>query len=217
MSRFTLLLLLAFSFNLSAQKPKLKDGLDNFVTANVIYPMYSLDNCIQGTVEVAFKLNKAGEVTYAIVTKGVGKDVDAEALRLIKLTSGKWELPNNYDTKFLVRSPMKFSLKGYGCEQINPATVGLALKRYRDQEISIEKIINFYRNKEAGRPNSVAESKIIALKNELELDESFLSKKIAIAKRKIKQGDLRSACEDFKFIKNIGSQMADELIVKYCK
>ena len=217
MSRLLIILLIVFSINLKAQQPALKNGLENFVTANTIYPMFALDNCIQGEIEVAFKLNRAGEVTYATVSKGIGADLDDEALRLIKLTSGKWLLPPNYDTKVLIRSPMRFVLKGYGCEQINPATVGLALKRFRDQQVTVEKISTFYSNKAAGKPNLIPESKIIALKNELELDENFLSKKLAIAERKIKQGDLQSACEDFKFVKSMGSHLADPLIAKYCK
>ncbi len=217
MSRFVFILLWCFSFSLQAQKPTFKNGLENFVTTNTIYPMFALDNCIQGDIEVAFKINKEGLVTYATVTRGVGADLDAEALRLIKLTSGKWQVPAGYDTKLLIRSPMKFSLKGYGCEQINPATVGLALKRYRDEMITVEKITTYYKNKEAGIKNTMNEAKVMELKNELEIDDDYVAKKIAIAERKINQGDLQSACEDFKFVKYMGSAKADALIAKYCK
>ena len=217
MSRFVIILWCCFSFSLHAQKPTLKNGLESFVSTNTIYPMFALDNCIHGTVEVGFKLDKDGKVTYATVTKGVGADLDAEALRLIKFTSGKWQVPAGYDTKFLIRSPMNFSLKGYGCEQINEATVGLALNRYRDEMIAVEKIISYYKNKEAGIKNAMDESKIITLKTELEIDDDFLAKKIEIAERKIKQGDLQSACEDFKFVKYMGSAKSNSLIAKYCK
>ena len=217
MSRIVIILWCCISFSLHAQTPKLENGLENFVVANTIYPIFALDNCIQGTVEVAFKIDKQGKITYATVIKSVGADLDAEALRLIKLTSGKWEVPAGYDTKFLIRSPMNFSLKGYGCEQINPATVGLALNRYRDEMITLEKITTYYKNKEAGINNSMDDSKIIMLKTELEIDDNFLAKKIEIAERKIKQGDLQSACEDFKFVRYMGSAKADALIAKYCK
>lgn len=217
MHRLILILLLAFSYHLSAQKPKIKNGFDNFVAANTIYPMYALDHCIDGTVEVAFKLSKTGQVTYATVTKGIGADLDAEALRLIKLTSGKWELPVAYDTKFLIRSPIKFTLKGYGCEELNPASIGLSLNRYRTEMLSIDKITTYYKNKELGLHNLLDAAQIAALKNELEIDEDFFSRKITIAEKKIKQGDLQSACEDFKFVKYLGAAKADELIAKYCK
>lgn len=218
MGRLILVLLLALSFKLNAQqKPTIKNGLEAFVRANTIYPMYALDNCIQGTIEVGFKLNKAGEVIYAAITKGIGADLDAEALRLIKLTSGKWQVPTGYDTTFLIRSPMKFSLQDYGCEQINPASVGLAIKQYNDDMASINKIANFYRNIEQGIENFIEESKIIKLKEDLGIDDDYLTKKIRMAERKISQGDLQSACEDFKFVKYMGSTKADKLLAKYCK
>jgi len=217
MSRLVLIFLLAFTFNLNAQQPTMKNGLETFVKANTIYPMYALENCIQGTVEVAFKVNKEGKITYATITKGVGADLDAEALRLIKLTNGKWNIPVNYDTTFLVRSPMKFSLQDYGCESINPASVGLAIKHYNDEMASISKIANFYRNIEQGIKNFIEEDKIIALKQELGIDDNYLTKKIAIGEKKISQGDLQSACEDFKFVKYMGSTKADKLLAKYCK
>lgn len=218
MNRLILFLLLAFSLNTSAQqRPTIKSGLETFVKANTIYPIYSLENCIQGTIEVAFKINKEGKVTYAGVTRGIGVDLDAEALRLIKLTSGKWTVPSGYDTTFLIRSPLKFSLQDYGCEQLNPGSMGLAIKQYNDDMASFSKIANFYRNIEKGTENFIEESKIISLKNDLGVDDDFIAKRIRIAEKKITQGDLQSACEDFKFVKYMGSTKADKLLAKYCK
>lgn len=212
------ILLLVCGLQVQAQRrPTIKNGLENFVAANTIYPMYALDNCIQGVVEVAFKINKEGKVTYATVTRGVGADLDAEALRLIKLTSGKWTLPSGYDTTFLVRSLMKFSLRGYGCEEMNPASMGLAIKDYVDELASQNKIVNFYKNLEQGIANVVAEDEIVSLKAELGIDDNYLDRKIRIGERKIAQGDLQSACEDFKFVKYMGSTKADQLLAKYCK
>ena len=106
MRRLILIIVVSAFFSASAQQPTLKNGLESFVKANTIYPMFALDNCIQGTIEVGFKLNKKGKVIYAAITKGIGADLDAEALRLIKLSSGKWQVPVGYDTTFLIRSPM---------------------------------------------------------------------------------------------------------------
>jgi TonB family protein len=218
MSKWIVILLLMCGLQLKAQRrPTIKNGLENFVAANTIYPMYALDNCIQGVVEVAFKIDREGKVTYATVTRGVGADLDAEALRLIKLTSGKWTLPNGYDTTFLVRSPMKFSLRGYGCEEMNPASMGLAIKNYADEMASLSKIANFYRNVEQGIENFITEDKIVSLKADLGIDDDYLDRKIRIGERKIAQGDLQSACEDFKFVKYMGSTKADQLLAKYCK
>lgn len=217
MSRLILILMLSAVFSANAQQPTIKNGLDSFVKSNTIYPMFALDNCIQGTIEVGFKLNGEGKVTYAAITKGIGADLDAEALRLIKLTSGKWQMPLGYDTTFLIRSPLKFSLQDYGCENINPASVGLAINRYNEEVQSINKIASFYHNIEQGIENFIEEEKIIALKDEVGIDDDFINRKIAIAEKKINQGDLQSACEDFKFVKYMGSKKADKLLAKYCK
>ncbi len=217
MGRLILVFLLALSLQVNAQRPTIKNGLESFVKANTIYPTYSLENCIQGNIEVAFKVNKEGKITYAGVTRGIGADLDAEALRLIKLTSGKWTVPTGYDTTFLIRTPMKFSLQDYGCEQVNPGSIGLAIKQYNDDMVSLSKIANFYRNVEQGTENFIEEEKIIALKKDMGIDDDFIAKKISIAEKKISQGDLQSACEDFKFVKYMGSTKADKLLAKYCK
>jgi len=185
MSRSILVLLLAFALQVNGQqRPTIKNGLESFVKANTIYPIYSLENCIQGNIEVAFKVNKEGKVTYAGVTKGIGADLDAEALRLIKLTSGKWTVPAGYDTTFLIRSSMKFSLQDYGCEQLNPGSMGLAIKQYTDDMKSFSKIANFYRNIERGIENFLKESEITALKNDMGVDDDFIAKRIRIAEKK---------------------------------
>lgn len=199
------------------QRPTIKNGLERFITANTIYPIYALDNCIQGTIEVAFKVNKEGKVTYAAISKGVGADLDAEALRLIKLTSGKWNVPVAYDTTSLIRSPMRFTLKDYGCEEMNPASMGLSIKRYNDEMANVNKIANFYRNVANGVENFLQESEVLQLKEDLGIDDDYLARKIRIAEKKIMQGDLQSACEDFKFVKYMGSTKADKLLAKYCK
>jgi len=217
MSRLILIFLLGFSLQLNAQTPTIKNGLASFVRLNTIYPMYAKANCIQGNIEIAFKVNKEGKITYAGVTKGIGADLDAEALRLIKLTSGKWIVPEGYDTTYLIRSPMRFSLQDYGCEQVNLGSVGLAIKKYNDDMASYNKIANFYRNIAEGIENFIEEDKIIALKEEMGVDDDFLSRKMNIAEKKISQGDLESACEDFKFVKYMGSTKADKLLAKYCK
>lgn len=216
MSKLLLLLCLSLPLTLKAQKPELKNGLQRFVDDNVIYPMFSLENCIQGSIEVAFKVNRKGEVTYATIAKGIGADLDAEALRLIKLSSGKWELPAQYDTNFLVRVPLTFSLNGYGCEEVNAANVGLALNRYRENAVKLDKITTYYKNLEKGLPNTLSNAKITEWKTELEIDEDYLAKRITIALRKIKQGDLKSACADFTFVKYMGSTQAHKYMAKYC-
>ena len=61
------------------------------------------------------------------------------------------------------------------------------------------------------------EKKIIALKSELGYDDNYLKKRISEGQKKIKQKDMEGACEDFLFVKNMGSSLADELLSKYCR
>jgi hypothetical protein len=91
MARIIIVFLLLIFTSVKAQEPQLEGGLSSFLKDNMVYPPYSLQNCIQGTIDVGFKLNAKGEVYYAAIVKGVGTDLDDEALRLIKLSSGKWE------------------------------------------------------------------------------------------------------------------------------
>src|SRR5690606_32992554 len=80
-------------------------GLRNFINENLIYPHYSKHNCIQGTIEVSFRLGPTGNVKEARVSRGFGIDLDEEALRLIKLTSGKWQIPAGYDSTSAIVLP----------------------------------------------------------------------------------------------------------------
>lgn len=210
-------LLVLFVSQAFAQKPLLKSGLKKFVKANTIYPLYALQNCIEGAVEVSFKLNKAGEVTYTTISKSIGADLDAEALRLIKLTSGKWQVPVGFDTTSLIKSNLKFSLVDYGCERMNPASMGLAIKNYADRLEKINKITRFFSNAETSVLNSTTLEEIEAIKVDLGIDEEYVNKRLAVAERKIKQGDLQGACEDFMFVKYMGYSSANEFITKYCK
>ncbi len=204
------------SMSLKAQEPELEGGLSAFLKNNTIYPPYSLQNCIQGTIEVGFKLNSKGEVYYAAVTKGIGTDLDDEALRLVKLSSRKWNVPLNHDTSTLVLIPMGFTLKGYGCESKDKNTIAMAIKAYKAEDELTNVVLNFYRNKEKGIHNAEDESKILALKAELEINDEYLENKLNAGLKKIKQGDKQGACIDFNFVKYMGSDKANALLAKYC-
>ncbi len=210
-------LLLCVAFQVKAQKPTLKDGLKAFLRSNTIYPLYARNHCIQGTVEVVFKLNKQGKVTYTSVAKGLGAGLDEEAQRLIKLTSGQWNMPVGYDTTALVRSPIKFTLEDFGCESATPATMGLALVRYNKQMESVKQVVGYYKNKEQGLKNMLSEDELANLITKLDLEESYFDRMIVIAQRKIAQGSVQNGCQDLKLVQYLGSSKANKLLLKYCK
>jgi len=208
--------LIFFALNARAQEPRLEGGLTEFMKHNTIYPAFSLQNCIQGTVDVGFKLNSKGEVYSATVVRGMGTDLDDEALRLIKLTSGKWILPANHDTLSLVLIPMNFTLKGYGCENKDKQSIAMAIRAYKAEAELTNVILNFYKRKEKGKSTAEEELKIVKLKSDLGIDEEYLADKITAGLKKIKQGDKEGACADFNFVKYMGSDKADNLLAKYC-
>ena len=209
-------LFLLFTIAIKAQEPQLEGGLSAFLKDNTIYPSYSLQNCIQGTVNIGFKLNTKGQIYYAAITSRVGTDLDDEALRLIKMSSGKWIVPSNHDTLALVLIPINFTLKDYDCERKDKSSIAMAIRAYKVETELINVILNFYRSKEKGIYSAAEEPKILKLKSELGIDNEYLDRKITGGLKKLKQGDKQGACADFIFVKYMNSDKADALLVKHC-
>lgn len=189
-------------------------GFADFLKKNTIYPSFSKDNCIQGTTEISFKLDAKGKVYFSKVTKRIGTDLDEEALRLVRMTNGKWQIPTDYDTNTFITVPVKFTLQGYNCEQKSKQEISQAINQYQVELSQINSIINFYKNYDQAKPGQ--EKQIIQLKKQLGIDDDYLKDKIETALKKIKQGDKQGACEDFSFVKNMGSTMADGYLKEYC-
>lgn len=210
------IVLVLLSFYANAQEPQLKEGLETFVKKNTVYPPYSLHNCIQGTIKIAFNVNTKGEVYNAKIVDGLGIDLDDEALRLIKMSSGKWIVPLAYDTTAVLIVPVNFQLSGYGCERKTKADISLAIKSYKNEEELIGMVSNFYLVKEKGNVKAGDESRILRIKEDLGIDDDYLETRIEAGMKKYKQGDKQGACKEFNFVKSVGSSKADELISKYC-
>lgn len=205
---------------LATDQPTFKggtDALNNFIANRMIYPTFSKNNCLQGKIFVSFSLDKEGNVFNSKVQKGLGIDLDQEALRLIRLTNGKWEVPDNYDTNSQLVIPISFSLKNYNCNDRSSDEIGKAIELYRNRLALQNVVTNYYRNKYEGKINQQNEIEIINIKNDLGFDDKFINEKMREAKQKLKQGDKEGACESWYFVKNIGSNAADEMIVENCK
>lgn len=198
-------------------QPVIKGGLENFISSNIIYPAYSYQNCIQGTISISFKLNRSGEVYSSKVSSGPGIDLDDEALRLIRLSSGKWKVPDDYDTAYVLVVPVNFKLSSEDCNRVSQSEMNKAIAAYKANAGLTDAITNFYRNKAAGKYNEAEEPRIQALKKELGYDDEYLAKRIREGQKKLKQKDRQGACEDFLFVKYMGSTLADELLEQYCK
>lgn len=216
MNRWMVLFLLCCGFTVQAQ-PQLKGGLETFVNNHKIYPRYSLQNCIAGTVSISFKLNKSGEVLSSKINKGMGTDLDAEALRLIRLSSGKWIVPAGHDTAVAIIVPINFSISSEDCRSRSRQQIQQAVENYIANQGLTNAVLNFYKNKEKGSVyTKEEEDKIVALKSSLGYDEEYLKERLADGQKKLKQKDKQGACEDFLFIKHMGSSLADEMLARYC-
>lgn len=199
-------------------QPKLKGGLESFVVNNRIYPQYSLQNCIQGTVTIGFKLNQKGEVYHSAVRNGIGTDLDDEALRLIRISSGKWLVPVDHDSSLVIIVPVNFRIAAEDCGSRNPAQISQAIQAYKSNEGMTNAVLNFYRNAEKGLPfTKEEEAKVKALKSTLGYDDDYFRSRINDGMKKLKQKDKQGACEDFNFVKHMGSALANEVLAKYCR
>ena len=82
------------------EKPEYPGGmgeLSKLMKSNLLYPLISFENGVQGEVLVQFVVDKEGNVEEVTVFKGVDPYLDAEALRVIKMMP-KWK-PGKHEGK----------------------------------------------------------------------------------------------------------------------
>ena len=82
------------SYKNKALQPKFKGGLTEFykfLGQNIKYPSEAARNRISGRVYLSFVVCEDGSLCDYEVIKGVRRDLDNEALRVVKEMSGKWE------------------------------------------------------------------------------------------------------------------------------
>ncbi len=216
MQKALLAFLIFINFHAVAQ-PNIKGGIESFIKAHLVYPSYSLHNCIQGKIVLSFQLTTKGQVYNSQVKSGIGTDLDKEALRLLRLSSGKWNIVSTFDTTIVLLLPVKFSLQGYNCLNRSKAEIQRAIDSYEAQEGLAIAIQNFYKNKAAGNYTKDEEIIFLKLKEELGFDQAFMEEKIKKGREKLKQKDKLGACEDFYFVRNMGFDLAESLINQYCK
>lgn len=202
-------------------QPVFKGGqaaLDNFLSGKILYPEFSSQNCIAATIQVSFMINPNGQVADAKVQQGPGIDLDDEALRVVKLTSGKWDIPAGYDKAVRVVLPIRFQPDYLKCQKRTTPAMSMkqAIATYQKRQELENAVTNYYINKREGKADLQKEATIIALKKELEIDEELYKQLLEQADQKLKQGDKEGACKDWNFIKNTGSNLADSYLAKYC-
>ena len=213
-----ILMLTAVAFAGYTQQPTFRGGqqaLDNFLSQKIVYPEYAKQNCISGTIKVGFVVDENGKVINLKVIQGLGIDLDDEALRVVKLTSGKWVIPTNYQPLNIVL-PVRFEADQTGCG-ISNNDMNLAIANYKSQQNLEDVVTNYYKAKYLSKADTTHEAAIISLKKQLGYDDKFIDDVLEQGQEKLNQGDSEGACHDWTFIRNIGSNRADDLLAKYCK
>lgn len=211
---------LAF-FSVASAQPTFKGGqtaLDNFIAGKIIYPDFSSQNCIEATIQVSFLVSPNGQVTDARVQQGPGIDLDEEAVRVVKLTSGKWQIPAGYNNAVRVVLPIRFRPDYVKCQKRTAGAMSMneAITTYQKRQELKNAVTNYYVNKRAGKADVQKEGTIQALKTELGIDDDLYKELLDQASQKLKQGDKEGACKDWKFIRDTGSDLADTYLAKYC-
>ncbi len=85
-------------------KPVFDGDYVKFLQQNIHYPAAAMHNNVSGKVFVEYILKKDGTIDNVKVIRGIGYGCDEEALRVIKLMSGKWtpgkvkDMPVNFKT-----------------------------------------------------------------------------------------------------------------------
>lgn len=103
-------------FAIVEQKPKFNGGSANefsrWVNQRVVYPAICIENGVQGKVTLSFTVMPDGSVANISVLRGVNKELDEEALRVVS-SSPRWEPGRQRDRAVPVRYtfPVVFSLR----------------------------------------------------------------------------------------------------------
>jgi TonB family protein len=200
-------------------QPLFKGGeqaLNNFLKDHIIYPEFASKNCIEATIRVSFRVDKGGMVSDVKAYRGPGIDLDDEAVRVIKMTTGKWTLPAGQEAGSVVL-PIRFAPDYGHCATATKMSMDEAIRAYQNRQELENAVTNYYENKYLGKADTTKQAYIDGLKVQLGFDDELIDDVLKQAEGKLKQGDQDGACTDWKFIRNIGSARADRFIAQYCK
>jgi TonB family protein len=128
--------------------PKFPGGIQEFykfLVRNLNYPKEAKDNKTQGSVIINFVVEKDGSLTDFKVLRGISKELDEEALRVMKL-SPKWEpgFQNGKTVRVSYSVPISFKLNNNISSEIEGHPYILleekSITKAEMQAISVDKI-----------------------------------------------------------------------------
>jgi protein TonB len=102
-------------FTVVEQQPEFEGGYDalaNFLKSNMKYPAGARKMEIEGTVHVSFLVSKTGTISEVKVLRGIMKECDAEAVRVVQMMP-PWKpgRQNGHPVYVRLVMPLKFRLK----------------------------------------------------------------------------------------------------------
>ena len=100
------------SDSLVTQPVFLGGDYQKILAENVKYPAFERENNISGRVIVQFEVDTSGNIRDIKVIKGVSKNIDQEAKRVVSLLD-KWEpgILNNQKVRMRLTIPINFNLE----------------------------------------------------------------------------------------------------------
>jgi TonB family protein len=93
--------------------PEGQEALERFISENIVYPQPSIENSIQGTIVVAFIVEKDGSTSnHSIIrTVSYGAELNKEALRICRLLKFNPGTQNGEAVRVNMNIPIKFDLR----------------------------------------------------------------------------------------------------------
>lgn len=194
------------------EMPQFKGGekeLFSFIGNNVRYPPKARDNGIQGKVFVTFIVDTLGNIDSVRLLKDIGGGCGEEAMRVVKLTSGKWTPGIQEGKKINVRFniPIGFILSEDSPNKKNMATDPFALYyENRSYNLGVEKL-------KTNEFELAIQYFTEAINNKNNYIDAYYNRGVGY----LKVGKKEDACKDWKKAKELGDKEVEELIQKYCQ
>lgn len=104
-------------YTIVEQMPEYKDGNDamhSYIAANLKYPEAALKKGEEGVVYLTFVVEKNGALSNIKILRGVSKELDEEAIRVVKTMNKDWSpgIQRGEKVRVIYNLPVRFVIKG---------------------------------------------------------------------------------------------------------
>src|SRR5262249_43566692 len=101
------------TYTFVGQMPEFIGDRDAYLSNNLRYPEAARDAGIEGKVVIQFVVNEEGNISDAVVVRGIGGGCNEEALRVVK-SMPRWKpgKNNGQPVKVKLTLPINFTLNG---------------------------------------------------------------------------------------------------------